>query len=310
MSRRIFIALTVLVSLSVYKDSFGRGAGGGSVDPYLLPPIAPQGGVVNPISQKTSGLTPRALQTVDASVRNLIIIGAGQSNMADSPQASAFSPVNPTKLDQLNIMDGGIYPATDPLLGCSVNSGGGNPILRLGDALITANLFDRVILASIAIDGTAVSEWETGTYSTRFAVLFKRLAAKGLVAGTNVTVIVLWGQGETDTTNGTGTSAYQTSLNNVIAASRAAGFAGTWFVATQTYNTGTTSSAIQTAQANVVNHGAGIWAGPNADAIIGTTCGGLTCRPDNLHFGDNGMPVYVGSVSGWQAALHLFGAPF
>ena len=303
---RLILAAAFLLSGSL---SFAQ-KGISPPDPYLLPPIAPQAGIVNLINENTNGLTPRASQSLSSAVRNLVIVGAGQSNMADSPQATAYTPSNPSALDQFNINDGALYPATDPLLGCSLNNGGGNPLLRLGDNLVTAGLFDRVVLASVAIDGTAVVEWETGTYSTRLTVLFKRLAAKGLVAGTNVTVIVLWGQGETDTTNGTTQTAYTNSLNNVIAASRTAGFSGTWFVAVQTYNTGSTSAAVAAAQAAVVNHGSNVWAGPNADAIIGTTCAGLTCRPDNLHFGNNGMPVYVGSVSGWQFALHAFGAPF
>jgi len=299
----------IVVFLFLCGSAFAQ-RGSSPVDPYFLPPIAPQGGIVNLINQNTNAVALRSSQTVSSSVRNLIIVGAGQSNMANSPQASTYTPTNPTALDQFNIMDGGIYAAADPLLGTSLNSGGGNPLLRLGDNLVTAGLFDRVILASIAVDGTAVAEWDTGTYSTRLPVLFRRLSAKGLVAGTNVTVIVLWGQGETDTTNGTSQAAYTASLNNVIAATRTAGFNGTWFVASQSYNTGSTSSNVTNAQAAVVNHGAGVWAGPNADAIIGTTCGGLTCRPDNLHFGNNGMPVYVGSASGWQFALHAFGAPF
>lgn len=303
--RFIVLAFALVLGGSAFAQK-----GAAPVDPFRLPPIAPQGGVVNLINANTNGLTPRASQALNPAVRNLIIVGAGQSNMADSPQASAYSPANPTALDQFNINDGALYPAVDPLLGCSLNSGGGNPLLRLGDNLVTAGLFDRVVLASVAIDGTAVVEWETGTYSTRLPVIFKRLAAKGLIAGTNVTVIVLWGQGETDTTNGTSQAAYTSSLNNVIAATRAVGFAGTWFVAVQTYNIGSTSAGVAAAQGAVVNHGSNVWAGPNADAIIGTTCGGLTCRPDNLHFGNNGMPIYVGSVSGWQFALHAFGAPF
>ncbi len=202
------------------------------------------------------------------------------------------------------------------MLGTSINNypalGGGNPLTRIADALISANLFDRVICASIAIDGTAVADWDpalNGVVSARIPVIFARLAAKGLVAGTNVTVVVLWGQGETDTTNGTTQSAYFNSMTNVINGSRAAGFTGPWFIAEQTYNIGTISTAVQSAQLSIINHSLNIWGGPNADAIIGTTCGG-TCRPDNLHFGALGMPVYVGATQGWYASLVAFGPPF
>ena len=180
----------------------------------------------------------------------------------------------------------------------------------MADAEITAGNFDQAIVASIAIDGTSVADWDptvNGVLSDRFRVLFARLAAKGIVAGANVTIVVLWGQGETDNGNGTSQAAYTAGLNNIIAGTRANGFAGTWFVASQSWFTGVVAPNVTNGQAAVVNHGAGVWAGPNADAIIGTTCGGLTCRPDNLHFGDNGMPVYA---TGWVNALHAFGAPF
>jgi hypothetical protein len=291
----------------------GPGGGSSKVDPYILrPPVI--SGTLNPINQKTSAVSLRASQTLNTAVRNLVLIGAGQSNMTNSPQASVYSPANAASIDQFSVIDSGIYNAADPLLGTSINNypalGGGNPLLRIADAEITAGNFDHVLVASIAVDGTSVADWDptvNGIVSDRFSVLFARLASKGIVAGTNVTIVVLWGQGETDTTNGTLQAAYTTGLNNVIAGTRASGFNGTWFVASQSYNIGSTSSNVTNAQAAVVNHGAGVWAGPNADAIIGTTCGGLACRPDNLHFGDNGMPVYT---SGWQTALHAFGAPF
>lgn len=312
--------VSVFIFLVLVTAAFGRsgGTGGSSkVDPYILrPPVI--AGAFNVVNHGTSAVTLRALQTVNPAVRNLILIGAGQSNMANSPQASPYVPTNTAVIDQLNIDDGGIYNAADPLLGTSINNypalGGGNPLLRIADAEITAGNFDHALVASVAIDGSPVADWDpttNGVISDRLPVLFGRLASKGIVAGTNVTVVVLWGQGETDTDRGTAQAAYFNALSNVISASRtAAGYNVMWLVAEQTYSTGVISTAVQNAQLAIVNHPANIWAGPNADAIIGTTCGGLTCRPDNLHFGNNGMPVYVGAASGWQAALHATGAPF
>jgi hypothetical protein len=91
---------------------------------------------------------------------------------------------------------------------------------------------------------------------------------KGLVAGTNVTVIVIWGQGENGNSLATSQANYTSGLNTVIGQSRTAGFTGKWFIAKQTYVTGTTSSAVQAAQAAAPN-GTTIFAGPNADALAG-----------------------------------------
>lgn len=306
------------IALGWAQNGFSAPGGTSKPDPYLLPAsslVVP--GSPNYPNYNTKAVALRDQQTVSASVRNLILIGIGQSNMANSPQASVYIPANPAALDQFNIGDGGIYAAADPALGTSINNypafGGGNPLLRIADALVTGAFFDRVIIASIAVDGAAIADWDptlSGSLSARIPALFARLASKGLVAGINVTVAVLWGQGETDTFNGTTQTAYTNSLTNIINASRTAGFTGPWFIAKETWNGITTSFPIQSAQLGIVNHGANIWAGPDADSIVGTTCSGLVCRPDNLHFGDNGMPVYVGNSIGWISSLHAFGVPF
>jgi hypothetical protein len=311
MKRIILIALAFL-ALGITSSS-GRYVGSSPADPFLIGPITPQGNL-NPINTAVNLVTLQASQTLDRTKRNLIIVGAGQSNMTNSPQASTYTPVNASSINQLYINDGGIYNALDPLLGNSINSwpisGGGNPIIRLADALITAGLFDRVLVTSVAIDGSSVADWETGSLSTRLPVIFGRLNAKGLLAGPNVTTVLLWGQGEIDQSLNTTQTAYFNSLTNVINKTRSAGFTGPWLVAVETYNLGNISVPVQNAQIAIVNHASNIWAGPVADNIIGTTCGGVACRPDNLHFGNNGMPVYVGSSIGWQAALHAMGPPF
>jgi hypothetical protein len=282
-------------------------------DPYLFQVPMPQG-IPNAVNNAVNVVSLRALQTPDRTKRNVVIIGAGQSNMANSPQAAVYSAANAASIDQMYLDTGGVYNAPDPLLGNSINNypsfGGGNPILRVADALITAGLFDHALITSIAIDGSSVADWETGTLSQRLPVIIARLKAKGWLTGPNVTAVVLWGQGETDQALNTTQTAYFNSLTNVINASRAAGFSGPWLVAVETFFSGPISVPVQNAQIAIVNHAANIWAGPIADNLIGTACGGNVCRPDNLHFGDFGMPFYVGANVGWQAALHAIGAPF
>lgn len=274
-------------------------------DPYLLAPTDSLGG--GAVNLNTKAVALRA-QTLNPALRNLVIVAAGQSNI-QNVAPNAYTPSNASAIDNLNIYDGATYAAADPLIGCTgVAATAGNPMLRLADQLIAAGLFDRVVIVPIAIGNTLVADWETGKASTRVAVAFKRLAARGMIGGTNVTVIALWGQGEQDGYFATPQATYTASLNNIIASSRAAGFNGTWFVATQTQSSIGTSSSIEAAQAAVVNHGANVWAGVNADALLGSNCGGLVCRiGDNIHWTDAGSASYA---AGWRAALHLFGAPF
>jgi hypothetical protein len=279
----------------------------GGLDPMALPVVPAAYGAIN---QDTKTLTLRATQTLSAAIPNLVLICAGQSN-ATNVAPSAYTPSNAAKLDQLSPIDGAIYAAADPLLGTSLNPtlGSGNPFLRLADSFATT-LFDRVVLVPVAVDSTPVVDWETGFAKDRIPVAIRRLAARGIVIGTNVTIAVCWGQGEGDQIAGTSQAAYTASLNAVIAASRTAGLGttGPWFVAKQTNVNGSTSAAVQAAQAAVVNHGAGVWAGPDADALVGAACSGVACRNvDGTHWSDAGSTSYAAA---WKTAMALFGAPF
>lgn len=273
---------------------------------------------VNPISNinlDTKGIAFRS-QTVNTSVRNLVLISSGQSNMT-SIATSSYTPTNGSVLDNLNIYDGAIYAAADPLIGCGwtrINGapylGTGHPMLRLADSFVTAGLFDRVINVPLSPGGSIVANHEPGgPYGLLIPVAIRRLAALGITeATTNVRIVVLWGQGENDNTSGTSQSAYTASLNNVIAASRTEGFNGLWFVAKQSWISGAAASAITNAQAAVVNHGANVWAGPDADALTGNNCSAAACRvADNTHWSDAGSASYAAA---WRTAMALYGAPF
>lgn len=280
----------------------GAGLGISKPDPNYLPPITLNTCCGYEISGKA-----RSSQTINTAIRNLVLVVSGQSNVCNN-HGTTFTPVNGTKIDNLNLYDGAIYVATDPLLGTNkdaVSLGPGNFALRLADKLVTANKFDRVILLMIGIGGTAVAEWDTGVGSGRFAVAYSRLAARGITPGlTNTTIAILWGQGENDTFLGTSQASYAASLGNVITQARNAGFTQgsvPFFVAKLSWNGGSTSANVQNAQTGIVNHGANIWAGPDADTLDNTK------RQDNTHLNPTGADEFA---TLWQTALAAFGAPF
>lgn len=284
-----------------------QNSAGGWTDPNLLPVLT--GGAK--LNLNINGLALR-IQSVNTGIRNLVLIVAGQSNLSDVAP-SAYSPTNASAIDVMNTDNGAVYAAVDPLVGCSLTYSGGNPALRLADNLIIAGKFDRVILVPITVGGSSVADWATGTSANRIPVAMQRLAAKGFTAQTNVTVAIIWGQGETDNSLGTTQGAYTTALNTVIANSVAAGFGGRFFVATQSWQGTSVSAAIQAAQAAVL--GGNVKAGPNADVMINATCSGAAqCRqnpdPDggvNLHWSNAGSITYA---AGWQTAMGASGAPF
>jgi hypothetical protein len=255
------------------------------------------------INLDASAVRKRPAQSLDQRVRNLVLIVAGQSNITDIAP-SVYKTRNPDAIDNFNPYDSVIYAAADPLIGCSRNDGGGNPALRLADNLLTAKRFDRVIIAPIAVDGTTIADWSDGFAASRVSVTLTRLADIGIVEGRNITIAVIFGQGEQDL--GTSREDYLFRLRKLIASSRAVGFRGPWFIAKQTYSGGRISTAVQSAQTDVVDHQKNIWAGVDADSLNGSVCGGKACRqaPGDVHWSDAGSQAYA---AGWQKVLDALG---
>jgi Carbohydrate esterase, sialic acid-specific acetylesterase len=119
--------------------------------------------------------------------RAAVVITLGQSNAANHGGGHYTA----TKcVDNFNVYDGSCYHAADPLLGASGE--GGNFATRFGDMVIERGLFDRVIIAPIAIGGTTVEQWaEEGLFNRRILALVRRLHDASLTPD-----FILWQQGE------------------------------------------------------------------------------------------------------------------
>lgn len=212
--------------------------------------------------------------------RTAVFVCAGQSMMANS-ENTTYSPVNSAKIDNLSIEDGGIYEAKDPLIGPTLYQAGpgvgGNWLLRFADKLITANMFDRVILIPIAVRSSSVADWATG------GALNPRLKAACAwceFRGYDITAF-LWQQGETDNLFSTPPSTYSALLMQAIATPRALGHDAPWFIGKSTYVSGVTSNSIRAAQTAVVNN-VDIFQGGDTDAL------GASFRYDNTHWNSSG----------------------
>jgi hypothetical protein len=122
----------------------------------------------------------------------VILIIAGQSNAANS-FPTPYTPSN-TTVYNLNVYDGAVYKAVDPLLGCSTVAPAGHFGGRLADKIIAAGPATKVVLVPVSISGTVVSQWTGPTnFGNRISVAIARLAARGLTPS-----VILWGQGESD----------------------------------------------------------------------------------------------------------------
>ena len=161
---------------------------------------------------------------------------------------------------------------------------------QLADKLINAGKFNHVIFCFTALGGTLASDWgPAGKYHSVYTTALKRLRAAGLP----ITMIIV-GQGETENFLGLDGTAWTANWKANVKISRDFGYNGPWFFAEQTWNIGTTSTAIQAAQLAIVDNAAGIYSGPNLDVY------GSSYRYDNTHLNASGGDAVS---SAWEAVI-------
>ncbi|MBY4589403.1 sialate O-acetylesterase [Rhizobium redzepovicii] len=215
--------------------------------------------------------------------RTAVIVFIGQSLSANEVP-TPYVAVN-TNIDQLNIYDGKLYRAKDPLLGINVSGGAvtdlrGTWMLPMADKLITAGYFDRVILVPMAVGNTRADQWASETTAPFLFNMINVVSLRLRDAGLPCTAI-MWGQGESDTSANTSQASYTASMNKIIAEFNHAIPNCPILVAQESYYYGATSAAVLAAQAAVVN-GTTVFAGENVDSI------GSGGRYDNTHLNETG----------------------
>lgn len=232
-------------------------------------------------------LTSKALTSprLQAGETTLVLLIAGQSLVANSSD-SFYTPVHSGKVDNLSLLDGGTYAASDPLLGC--DGDGGTWMGRCADKLIDAGVCARVILVPVACGGTSITLWEPGAmFSDRITIAARRCAAVGLVPN-----LVLWEQGQAD--HGMATATYKAKLESLIASARTAGLSAPWLIARSTMENNITDANIQAAQTAVLN-GTDILAGANSDSLPATPY-----RRDQTHWNALGADA---AANLWRNAI-------
>lgn len=270
--------------------------GGGSIDPLFIPDNANR---LYPDLTSIAGKT-QVSPRLNGALKNIILVTIGQSNSVNIGP-SAYTPSN-SSIDQINLLNGGVYTAADPLVGCyyDVFYGPGNYALRLADKMRTAGWADRAIILPIAVPGTYVADWARGgAVNHRIRAASKRLLNLGYTPSAWI-----WQQGEIDNQFATSQAAYSASLASVIATIR-----DDWstsvpiFITKSSYYNDTTAANVTNAQVAAVDHPNGIWLGADADSL--TTAGGY--RVDGTHWTNTGADQFATLT---KNAMALYGAPF
>lgn len=228
---------------------------GSLFDPYAIPHSDQE----NSPSQRDS--RGRQVKDPRVDVGTGVFICAGQSNIGNWSEGS-YSATNASLIDNLNIWDGGVYAATDPLLG--PDGAMSNWTRRFADNLISGGVFTRVILVNCAMGASRSDEWVLGgKYYPRLLAAFNRCAALGLTPRA-----VLWQQGESDI--GTSTAQYVANFTSMLSGVRAEGHNVPWLLGKSTWTTSGQIAAVRAAIDQLVSGDPLLYAGADTDDLTGS----------------------------------------
>ena len=238
--------------------------------------------------RRTAGRRAVRVTLFSESAANAVILGIGQSNIANEGEASArYEPKG--GVYNFNFFDGRCYVAKDPLLGASIDQS--NVLTRLGDLLVERHDFDRVLLVPIAHGGTYANEWcPTGRMYPRLRWTLERLRERQI----GITHI-LWQQGEAEAAESKPKpEQWMRHFMAMVDAIRVAGVDAPIYVSQCTVCCNNPNEEIRGAQRKVVDRAARILAGPDIDLI------GRDERYDGCHLSATGLRH---AAELWYAAL-------
>lgn len=256
---------------------------GSAPDPYAFDLRLPTGAFGEQLDLSTYTQVATAL----APGEKTAIIGVyGQSNGANF--GAYTSTITSNKSQQMNPLDGGIYLMKEPVLGCNggrKNRGGteGNWVSRLGDKLITAGKYQRVIICNVAVGGTRSSQWAVGgDCNQRLRAMCNRMKAA------YTPTMIIRHQGESDATDGFSAAQVTANIRSEVETIRACGVAAPVLVCKVAYfstaSVGTTAyNNVRAGQVAALSDDLGIYLGIDTD-IYGASSRDVS----DLHWNDAG----------------------
>jgi hypothetical protein len=263
------LALPVLFSC---RDGMAFSSVGASSDPFTMPelPGYPVG------NQAYGGRTP-VDKTLVGGENTAVFLTFGDSLMSNT--VSSLYSVTQAKNQNFNVYNGGLYSTVEPLLGCQINAAqyaSGCFFSRVGDSLIAAGTYARVIHAPMAVGGSLIADYATGgAVNGRIAASYRRLVANGLPP---TAVFIMLGANDRGTDAAVLSAAFATIISTVRALTSV-----NIFVARHSLFGLATSSFVQTAQASVLSSGNNVYTGGDMDSLTGS--GNYW---DNTHFNSTG----------------------
>lgn len=219
--------------------------------------------------------------------KTAIIVVHGQSNAANYGTTRHIAR---EAVDNFDPVTGKCFAAADPLLG--TDGIGGSFATRLGDILIQAGRYDRVIIAPFAVSGASIS-----VLNNEGAELLTNGIAKLKAAGLTPTHI-LFQQGEKDAILTTSAEQYASLLHQLVKRFRAAGLDAPFYLSRSAkcdYVAPKNAAAVRAGQLSAVDEALNIRPGPDTDTI-----GNEGRNPDGCHMNEAGT---LANAALWAAFI-------
>jgi carbohydrate esterase-like sialic acid-specific acetylesterase len=219
--------------------------------------------------------------------KTAVIIVHGQSNAANygTTRHTAREAV-----DNFDPATGKCFAAADPLLGA--DGIGGSFATRLGDILIQAGRYDRVIIVPLAVGGASIS-----ILNNEGAELLTNALSK-LKATALTPTHILFQQGEKDAMLTTSGEQYVAQLHQLVKRFRAAGVEAPFYLSRSAkcdYVEPRNMAAVRAGQRAAVDEALNIRPGPDTDTI-----GNQGRNPDGCHMNEAGT---LANAALWAAFI-------
>lgn len=204
----------------------------------------------------------------------VVFLTFGQSNAANSVDVK-YTPVN----NIYNVFDGKCYKASDPLLGAS--GALGSTWTRLADKLMNIDPTRDIIIVSVAVGGSSISQWQIGSDNMVYLVnQVYKLRCLGLTVDK-----ILFHQGESDAASFMPWDMWVNYFNHMYTTLRKYEINAPIYVAQATSCLNNWSADIRYAQWLVAYAISDVHFGPDTDTILD--------RYDGCHFSGVGADKHA-----------------
>jgi hypothetical protein len=211
--------------------------------------------------------------------RTMVALTFGQSNSGNHGE-TIHRPIKPV----FNFHRGRCYRAEDPLLGATGDRG--SVWTRLGDLVIEAGLYDRVIIIPIGVGTTTIDQWTVGGY---LHPLIMGAIDESRSRGLKITHL-FWVQGGSEKrTSGDAANreGYKKNFMTMLTSIRDRGVSAPAYIALATYSHLGINPDIEDAQRELVDPDKKIFAGADNDKLYREAAN----RWEGVHLSHRGLEL-------------------